>query len=68
MGFFFFFKVQSAISLLMSPVLCWGDMTNVQAVKLFFISRQRGIAVSTSPDRSASSSRMMIMKTNGSLA
>lgn len=49
-------------------VLWWGDMTNVQVVKLFFIRRQRGITVATSPNRSASSSRMMIMKTNGSLA
>ncbi len=49
-------------------VLWWGDMTNVQVVKLFFIPRQRGITVATSPNRSASSSRMMIMKTNGSLA
>lgn len=63
-----FIEVRGSISLLTSPVLWWGDMTNVQVVKLFFIPRQRGIAVATSPNRSASSSRMMIMKTNGSLA
>ena len=56
------------MSLLMSLFLWWGDMTNVQVVKLFFMFRQRGITVATSPNRSASSSRMMIMKTNGSLA
>lgn len=61
-------EVRGTISLLMFLDLWWRDMTNVQVVKLFFILRQRGITVTTSLNRSASPSRVMIMKTNESVA